>query len=86
MDSQQRQMKTRSETVTTQGSAEMIYGPGQGIRVLKGDIWPLAGENPTTPSNEVTPILRNLNAFPFRCGWAAFKQQASWVACRIFRE
>ena len=35
----------------------MIYGPGQGIRVLKGNTWSLAGEKTATPSNEVTPIV-----------------------------
>ena len=35
----------------------MIYDPDQEIRVLKGNTWSLAGENPATPSNEVTPIV-----------------------------
>jgi len=35
----------------------MIYDPDQGIRILKGNTWSLAGENPATPSNEVTPLL-----------------------------
>ena len=41
----------------TQGSTEMIYDPDQGIRVSQGNIWSLAGENPATPQNEVTPLL-----------------------------
>ena len=36
----------------------MIYDPDQGIRVLKGNTWSLAGENPVTLLNEVTPIVR----------------------------
>ena len=35
----------------------MIYDPDQGIRILKGNTWSLAGENPATPLNEVTPIV-----------------------------
>ena len=35
----------------------MIYDPDQGIRVLKGNTWSLAGGNPTITSNEVTPIV-----------------------------
>ena len=35
----------------------MIYDPDQGIRVLKGNTWSLAGENPVTLLNEVTPIV-----------------------------
>jgi len=47
----------------------MIYDPDQGIRVLKGNTWSLAGGNPAIPSNEVTPIVYDLNASSFRCGW-----------------
>jgi len=36
----------------------MIYDPDQGIRILKGNTWSLAGENPAIPSNEATPIVR----------------------------
>jgi len=36
----------------------MIYDPNQEMRVLKGNTWLLAGENPAIPSNEVTPIAR----------------------------
>jgi len=35
----------------------MIYDPDQGIRVLKGNTWSLAGGNPAIPSNEVTPFV-----------------------------
>jgi len=35
----------------------MINDPDQGIRVLKGNTWSLAGENPVTLLNEVTPIV-----------------------------
>jgi len=37
----------------------MIYDPDQGIRVLKGNTWSLAGENPATPSFMNYLLLRS---------------------------